>query len=112
MKLINLPYALGCAVSGRTHEVDGELWIRVAEVRGSLRSAPIIESETLIKEHEDIGYERGRKDGFAEAMDEIVRCIKCKHLLPDEFDNYISAKWAGEETIVSGFCHKGERKEE
>lgn len=85
MKLINLAYALGSAVSGLTREIDGELWIRVTEVRGSLRSAPIIESETLIKAHEDIGYERGLRDGYAEALTEVEKGKKMRLIDVDDF---------------------------
>lgn len=42
----------------------------------------------------------------------LIRCINCKFLLIDEFDNYSCEKWAGEETILDGFCHKGKRREE
>lgn len=36
----------------------------------ALKHASTIDLDSIIAEHEDIGYEKGRRDGFAEAIEE------------------------------------------
>ena len=44
-------------------------------------------------------------------MNKVVRCIDCKYLLLDEFDNSICEKW-GVGTILSGICPNVKGREE
>ena len=55
------------------------------EILMTIQTAPTIEVdlERIITEHEDIGYERGRRDGYAEAVEEVVRWIPVKEMLPE-----------------------------
>ena len=45
-------------------------------------TANVVEMKCLDKiteVHEKIGYEKGYRDGYAQAKDEVVRCKECKH---------------------------------
>ena len=76
MKLIDadkLPHYDGTALSA-------------AAVASAVENAPTIDVESLITQHEDIGYERGYRDGYAEAWEvlddaepvEFEWCHDCK----------------------------------
>lgn len=43
--LISRQEAVAYAISGRTREIEGEKWIRVSEVRESLRTMPSAEPD-------------------------------------------------------------------
>lgn len=43
--LISRQAAVGHAISGRTREIEGEKWIRVSEVRESLKTMPSSQPE-------------------------------------------------------------------
>lgn len=38
-----------------------------------IANAPTVDIDSLIAEHEDIGYEKGRRDGYAEAVTDVER---------------------------------------
>ena len=42
-------------------------------VLNDIKSMPRVNIDSLIAEHEDIGYEKGRRDGYAEAVTDIER---------------------------------------
>ena len=81
--LISRQAAIGHAISGLTREIDGERWIRVAEVRESLKTMPSAQPERkkgkcedfdkITEAHEEIGYEKGYRDGYAEALADMER---------------------------------------
>lgn len=69
MRLINAEYALATSISGLIRTIEGEHWIRVKEVRDNLKNVPTFDIDNVIAEHENIGYEKGFRDGYAEAVD-------------------------------------------
>lgn len=69
MRLIDAEYALATSISGLIRTIEGEPWIRVKEVRDSLKNVPTFDIDNVIAEHENIGYEKGLRDGYAEAVD-------------------------------------------
>jgi len=57
--------------------------LSAAAVASAVENAPTIDVESLITQHEDIGYERGFRDGYAEALEandavEFEWCHDCK----------------------------------
>ena len=50
---------------------DGTALSAVAVAR-AVENATTIDAESLITQHEDIGYERGYRDGYAEALEVTV----------------------------------------
>ena len=44
-------------------------------VLNDIKSMPRVNIDSLIAEHEDIGYEKGRRDGYAEAVTDIERHV-------------------------------------
>jgi hypothetical protein len=75
-RLIDVEWALASASSGLVRTIDGEKWIRVSEVKESIRNAPTVDAfdiNSITAEHEDIGYEKGRRDGYAEAVTDAER---------------------------------------
>ena len=88
--LIRREEAIAYAISGLTREIDGENWIRVSEVRESIKALPSAQSE-------------------------IIRCKDCKwcveHYDTDENAPYwVCKNWDGG-TDADGYCHEAERKE-
>lgn len=80
---------------------------------------PSVDAETLITRHEEIGYEKGYRDGYAEALEvtddavPLVRCKDCKyynlqHHYCEGIGNWfgIEGEWGD-----NGYCYKGERKD-
>lgn len=94
--LINKEYALASAVSGRTRLIDGERWIRVSEVRESIKNAPTIDAEPVKHGVIELTYEEyGELYSYALAYEQnhgewlidksgSLMCSKCGTLL-DEF---------------------------
>jgi hypothetical protein len=85
--LISRQAAIANAISGRTREIDGEKWIRVSEVRESIKTLPSAESK-------------------------IIRCKDCKHW---DIHKRLNMPWCKEMHIDMGaedFCSRAERKED
>ena len=82
--LISRQMAIAYAISGLTREIDGENWIRVSEVRESIKALPSAQSE-------------------------IIRCKDCKHRY---IKNDVWTCPFGLPSGPDGYCSYGERKEE
>lgn len=83
--LISRQAAIAYAISGLTREIDGENWIRVSEVRESIKA-------------------------LSSPQPEIIRCKDCKIRYTDRCGMFdVEAEW--EWTEDNGFCQYGERKE-
>ena len=57
---------------------DGTALSAVAVAR-AVENASTIDAESLITQHEDIGYERGYRDGYAEAWEVLDDAEPVKH---------------------------------
>lgn len=95
--------AIASSISGRTREIDGDKWIRVSEVRESIKAIPSAQPERLtdddfetIRIHlnaykeklcnqrrweEAEEYQRiiDRFMAFASAQPKVIYCQECKH---------------------------------
>lgn len=87
--LISRQAAIAYSISGMTREIDGEKWIRVSEVRESIKTMPSAQPERL------------------------VRCKDCKHSHPWYADKSICELWTetGVDVFNDGFCSYGERRD-
>ena len=63
--------------------------------------------DTITEAHEQIGYEKGYRDGYAQAKVEVVRCKECKYF-------YKASKYCSEFMTKDedGFCKWGERRDD
>ena len=84
--LISRQAAIAYAISGLTREIDGENWIRVSEVRESIKA-------------------------LSSPQSEIIRCKDCKWQGDDEHCPVCNS--CGRGSLPSGdwYCADGERKE-
>lgn len=86
--LINREAAIAYSISGMTREIDGDKWIRVSEVRESIKTMP-------------------------SAQPEIIRCKDCKY--QDENWRRVSVRWLPCMDVRTGsnwYCGSAERGEQ
>ena len=86
--LISRQAAIGYAISGLTREIDGEKWIRVSEVRESIKELPS-EQPTV----------------------DVVRCKDCKHHDEGKSGAIYCPILVGGFVREDFFCADGERRE-
>ena len=79
------------------------------ELKSEIDEMPTVDAESLITQHEDIGYERGYRDGYAEALEvtDDVEPVKHGHweaynVTPYNFIRYICSE-CGAYTTVKGY---------
>ena len=53
---------------------------------------PTIDAESLIAKHEDIGYEKGYRDGYAEALEDNAGPVKHGHWIEQEHCDWVYSK--------------------
>lgn len=76
--------------------------------------------DTITEAHEQIGYEKGYRDGYAQATVEAVRCKDCKHYKPSEADQNRKMCWRKDvdgwfvcyDFYPTDYCSYGERRED
>jgi hypothetical protein len=67
--------AIANAISGRTREIDGEKWIRVSEVRESIKTLPSAEPKTGKWLEKEVIYADEAKETIEEWQS--CKCSKC-----------------------------------
>lgn len=75
-------------------------------INAVVECAPTVDAESLITRHEDIGYERGYRDGYAEATDD-VEPVKHGHWY--DVSNYLGT---GRRMYVCSECGAGSSRED
>lgn len=61
-----------------------------------INDAPAIDLDEIIAAHEQIGYEKGYRDGYAEALDVTDMTDKSKYIKAEEAEKRIVALWRKE----------------
>lgn len=69
MRLIDADKLLGVIA-------EQERWNVPDFVYKSIKEAPTIDIDSIIAEHENIGYEKGFRDGYAEAVDFVYKVLR------------------------------------
>ena len=70
---------------------------------------PTVDAESLIIRHEDIGYERGYRDGYAEALDVTDDAEHVRHGHWYDVSNYLGT---GKAMYVCSECGAGSSRED
>ncbi|MBQ2049302.1 MAG: DUF551 domain-containing protein [Spirochaetales bacterium] len=78
--LISRQAAIGHAISGLTREIDGERWIRVAEVRESLKTMPSAHQWISVSERlPDFGMGVLLNEGYSCAVGYLIKTTEGKY---------------------------------
>lgn len=97
-------------------EPRGCSYCKASDVWDVICEQPTVDDESLITKHEDIGYEKGYRDGYAEALEvtddttPVVRCKECKHRIPNPHG--YTCKRLFKEVSLDHYCSWGERRED
>ena len=79
--------AIAYAISGLTREFDGEKWIRVSEVRESLKTMPSAEHQgQWIPVNDDIIYRQAAIDALKQFKPEIIPYKKARSYVEETID--------------------------
>ncbi len=81
------------------NEYDFVIWHDVMEC---IDKVPIVDAESIVTKHEDIGYEKGYRDGYAEALEVTEDAVRHGHWIGKE-----DQKWHCSE--CDGIAPKGHR---
>ena len=66
--------------------------------------------DTITEEHEKIGYEKGYRDGYAQAKVEVVRCKDCIHHINAPKTTGVWCEMVDGLLQKDWFCADGERR--
>ena len=104
--LISRQAAIANAISGRTREIDGEKWIRVSEVRESIKTLPSAQPERC---EDCVNFSKTR---LLIPQPEIIRCKDCKWSY-DAIGGTFCSHGVCVDCVVydDWFCAGGERKD-
>lgn len=100
----------------------------IEDLCGVNRNCPLIDIDKITEAHEKLGYERGRRDGYAEAITEqtsaerrgseyiqVIRCKDCKYCtehydIDGNVPYWTCSEWDSG-TDADGFCHYATKME-
>ena len=68
--------------------------------------------DKITEAHEKIGYEKGYRDGYAQAMDEVVRCKDCAYKQYYFTNDMVKCGCGNGAHHEDFFCADGERRED
>lgn len=85
------------------------------EVAMAVENAPTVDIDAITESHEKIGYDKGFRDGYAQAtVDavEVVRCKDCKMHTAEEPGIVFCPSIIGSWMEADGYCSLGVKKNE
>ena len=104
---------------------ENDLWQKAIQAYSSVCDAikaiealPTVDIDAITESHEKIGYDKGFREGYAQATVDavkVVRCKDCTRYVPfKDVDGVCLAHNKGVLIIMSqnGYCNLGERRED